>query len=204
MLNIIQKGYTKILKLFYAKKTSIHLREIAKQTGLNENSVYRFLNKLEGSNVLSSYKKGNMRFFSLKKSKKVYLILSYFDIERYDKLPIIRKKAVETYLNFLPEQPIFVILFGSTAKNTYRDDSDIDMLIITNRRIDTKEAEREADIQTGIKVSSFQMVYNDFIKELRLKDDMVVQSALETGYPLINHIKYYEDINSRNSFRIFS
>ncbi len=192
MLNIISEGYFKILKLFYTKKTRIHLREIAKETGLNENSVYRFLNRLEKSSILSSEKEGNMRFFSLKKSKSVYLLLSYFDIERYSGLPHNRRVAIDTYLNFLPEQPIFVILFGSTAKNTYRAESDIDLLIVTNRRIDTEEAEVKADARAALKISSFQMVYKDFLKELRLKEDMVVQSALETGYPLLNHIKYYE------------
>ena len=40
------------------------------------------------------------------------------------------------------------------------------------------------------------MNYEDFTNELKLKNDMVIQSALETGYPLINHIKYYEEINN--------
>ena len=80
---------------------------------------------------------------------------------------------------------------GSTAKENYRQDSDIDLLVITNKKISTKEAEKEADALCAIKISTFQMTWNDFQREIKLKEDAVVQSALQTGYPLINHIYYY-------------
>ncbi len=41
-------------------------------------------------------------------------------------------------------------------------------------------------------VSTFQMTYKAFITELKLKEDKVVQSAIKTGYPVIDHIRYYE------------
>lgn len=196
MLNIIKKGYLDILRLFYTNKSKIHLREIAKQTKLNENSAYRFLNNLEKENILKSEKKGNMRFFSLKNNKKTYSVLTFFDMEKYEKLPSIRRTAIEAYLKNLHKQPIFSILFGSTAKNNFRDESDIDILLITNEKIKTENAENEAGAQSSLKISTFQMIYKDFIQELKLKNDRVVQSAIETGYPLINHIKYYEEIQN--------
>ncbi len=196
MLNIISKGYIEILRLFYNQKNRIHLRDIAKQTDLNENSTYRFLTKLEQDNILTSEKKGNMKFFSLKNNKKTFSILSFFDIERYEKLPNIRKIAIDSYLNSLPSEPIFVILFGSTAKNNFKKDSDIDILLITNEKIKSDGAEDEAGAQSALKVSTFQMTYKEFLEELKLKNDMVIQSAITIGYPLINHIKYYEVIQN--------
>ena len=83
-------------------------------------------------------------------------------------------------------------MFGSTAKETYKEDSDIDILIVTNRKIQIQEAEKEADALTGIGISTFQITYHGFLQELKLKEDKVVQSALNTGYPVINHISYYE------------
>jgi len=192
----MNKGYLDILRLFYKGKNGIHLREIAKQTKLNENSAYRFLNKLEKDSILKSEKKGNMRFFSLKDNKKTFSILTFFDIEKYDKLPPIRRTAIDAYLSHLPKQSIFVILFGSTAKNTFRDDSDIDILIVTNERIKTDKAEDNAGAQSALRVSTFQITYKDFKKEIKLKNDMVVQSAIKSGFPLINHIKYYEELQN--------
>ncbi|MFA6089127.1 MAG: nucleotidyltransferase domain-containing protein [Candidatus Woesearchaeota archaeon] len=195
MLNILNRGYTDILQLFYTDKCkSIHLRDIAKLTKYNENSVYRFLNKLEKDNILKSRRQANLKLFSLKQNKKVYSILSFFDVEKYEKLPHIRKTALKCYFDALEVKPIFAILFGSTAKENFREDSDIDILLITNSRIDTKKAEYAADTQSAMKVSTFQMTYKNFLKELKLKDDKVVQSAVHTGYPLINHIQYYEVI----------
>ena len=100
--------------------------------------------------------------------------------------------AIKTYLDNLPENPVFAVLFGSTAKGTYKEDSDIDILIITNNKISAKKAQKEADALTAMKISTFQITYKDFLIDLKMKDDKVVQSAIISGYPLINHIQYYE------------
>ena len=87
---------------------------------------------------------------------------------------------------------MFAVLFGSTAKGTYKEDSDIDILIITNKKISPEKAEKETDALTAMKISTFQIKYKNFLTELKMKEDKVVQSAINSGYPLINHIQYYE------------
>ncbi len=197
MITILKSGYWKIMQLFYRQKTiKLHLREIARQTGLHEPSVTRFLRNLEANQILVSEKDGNLKKFSIKKSKTTYLLFEGFDIENFEKLPSIRKKAIQTYLDKLTEKPVFAILFGSTAKETYKEDSDIDILLVTNNKISVKIAEKEADALTTIKFSTFQINYADFIVELKLREDKVVQSALQSGYPLINHIQYYEVLHN--------
>ncbi len=199
MLNIIPSGYKKILKLFYENKnSSFYLREISKKTGLNENSTYRFLKKLEEEKILKSKKEGNLKLFFLNKNEKVYLINSFFDIERFEKLPSIRKKAINSYIEKLPKMPVFIILFGSTAKNTFKKNSDIDILIVTDKRIKTEKAEYYVDAKFGIKPNTFQISYKNFFKELKLKEDKIVQTAIKTGYPLINHLFYYKVIENES------
>ena len=193
MITILKSGYGKIMQLFYKDRSAkLHLREIARQTKLHEPSVTRFLHALEKEQILKSEKDGNLKKYSIKQSKRTYLIFTSFDIERFEKLPSIRKNAIKTYLNHLPEKPIFAVLFGSTAKETYKEDSDIDILIITNNEISAKEAEKEVDALTAMKVSTFQIGYKDFLIDLKMKEDKVVQSAIQSGYPLLNHIQYYE------------
>lgn len=195
MLTILKSGYGKIMQLFYKdKRAKLHLREIARQAKLHEPSATRFLRALEKENILKSEKDGNLKKYSVQKSTRAYLIFEVFDIERFEKLPGLRKNAVQAYLNALPEKPIFILLFGSTAKGTYREDSDIDILIIVNKTISADKAEKEADALTSIKISTFQIRYTDFLNELKLKEDKVVQSAIQSGYPLINHIYYYEAV----------
>lgn len=198
MTTLLKPGNEKVLRIFYENKgKNLHLREIARKANLYGQSITRYLNQLEKHGILKSEKEGNLKKYSLKRNKQVYAALSLFDIERYEHLPSARKNAIASYMNKLKEKPVFAVLFGSTGKETYRNDSDIDLLIITNRRIETKEAEKEADMLTSMKISSFQMTYNDFIKEIKMKEDQVVQSAIFSGYPVINHVAYYEALNER-------
>ncbi len=195
MITILRSGYAKIMRLFYADKAArIHLREIARRTKLHEPSATRFLSSLEKDQILRSEKDGNLKKYSIKKAVRTYFIFEAFDLERFENLPSIRRNAIKTYLDTLPEKPVFAVLFGSTAKGTYHENSDIDILIITNKKIPTENAEKEVDALTAKKISTFQITHKEFVAELKMKEDKVVQSAISTGYPLINHIQYYEEL----------
>jgi len=193
MITLLKQGHSKIMQLFYKNKSiKLHLREIARQTKLFEPSVSRFLTSLEKDQVLKYEKEGNLKKYFIKKTIRTYFLFEAFDLEKFEKLPSIRKNAINTYLDNLPEKPIFMILFGSTAKDTYKEDSDIDILLITNNKISEEKAEKEANALAGIKISTFQIRYNHFLIDLKIKEDKVVQSAINSGYPLINHIEYYK------------
>lgn len=196
METIFKPGAMKILRLFYEDKSqSLHLREIARKTEMNENNVSRFLALLEKTKILKSNKEGNLKKYVVIKNNSVFGLFSLLDIEKFESLPSTRKIAIDYFLKTLPKQPAIVILFGSTAKDRTRKDSDIDLLLIVNEKIRTAEAEKEAEAQTGLKVQPFLITYNDFIKELKLKQDNVIQSALNTGFPIINHLKFYQAYN---------
>jgi predicted nucleotidyltransferase len=201
MENLFNSGHSKILQLYYDdKKAGIHLREIARKTKLNENSATRFLKQLEEAGILISKKDGNLKkyYINLKKPDKMGYIFTSFDLEKFNKLPSLRKRAIEYYLDNLEEKPIIAFLFGSTAKGTFRNDSDIDLLLIVNKKIDDEKAKKHADALAGLKIQSFQISYKDFLKELKLKDDKVIQSALNTGYPILNQILFYEVVLNGN------
>jgi predicted nucleotidyltransferase len=192
MATLLKPSIKSILSLFHKNNNvPIHLREISRRIGLEGQGITRYLNMLEKDKVLISKKDGNLKKYSLRNNNSVYSLLSLFDIEKYNKLPVIRRQAIELFIDSLKEQPIVVFLFGSTAKESFNDDSDIDILLIVNSRINVENALREVDAQTAQKISIFQITWNHFKKELKLKDDKVVQSALETGYPLTNHVLFY-------------
>lgn len=193
MITLLRSGYGKIMRLFYKDKTAkLHLREIARQTELFEPSVSRFLNNLEKDRILKSEKDGNLKKYSIKRAIRAYFLFEAFDLERFEKLPSIRRNAIKTYLENLPEKPVFAILFGSTAKGTYKEGSDIDILLVTNNKISAEKAEKETNALTAMKTSTFQITHKDFLTDLKMKEDKVVQSAINSGYPLMNHIQYYE------------
>src|SRR3989338_5910072 len=45
---------------------------------------------------------------------------------------------------------------------------------------------------TGIKINVLQISLQEFKKELKIKEDHIIQTALKTGYPITNHIFFYE------------
>jgi len=199
METLFNKGYYKILQLFYSQKSAkIHLREIGRRTKLNENSVSIFLKKLEKHKIISSMKEGNLKKYGLMQNDKVYNVLAYFDVLRFTTLPHIRQSAILQFLDALDEKPVIALLFGSTAKQTATQESDIDVLLIVNKKIQTKEAIKRVDAQTAQKISDFQVTMKEFMQELKLKQDHVVQSAIQTGFPLTNHLTYYRGMYYEN------
>ncbi len=197
MMSIFRPGPWKIMRLFYADKTArLHLREIARKAGLHEPSTTNFLKVLERDGILKSEKDGNQKKHSLKLNYKSYAVFQLFDIERLNSLPNIRRNAINYFLDALKKKPLIAFVFGSTAKGTFKADSDIDLLIITNSKTPTADAEKNAEAFTGIRISVFQMSLETFSKEIKLKEEPVIQAALTSGYPVFNHLYYYEVLYS--------
>ena len=195
MIAVLKTGYGKIMELFYKDKAArLHLREIARKTKMHGPGVTRVLNSLEKDGILRSEKDGNLKKYFIKQNQETYLLFTHFDIGRLNSLPSIRRNAIRYYLESLPEKPVIAFLFGSTAKGTYAEDSDLDILLITNKKIDAEGAEKHAESLTGLRISTFQMGINDFARELKLKEDHVIQAAITSGYPITNHVYFYEAV----------
>lgn len=194
MEHLIDKNYLKIMELFYNNRnTPLHLREIARNVKLNESSISRHLNFLEKTKILESMHDGNLKKFKICK-KEVSKIFPIFDDKKLEKLPLLRRNAIKDYIEKSAKKPLFLIVFGSTAKGIYGDTSDIDLLEIVPIKKDTKATIKEVEAITGMQLQIFQMNEQDFEKELKNKDDKVVQSAIKTGFPVYNQKSYYEMI----------
>ncbi len=190
MKTLFKPGIWRILRLFYENRNKpLHLRDIARKAKLNESSISRHLNSMVKAGILVSQKDGNMRKFQVF-PKRIPEIFPLFDSERLGELPLLRRDAIKIYLAKLQAKPLLLVVFGSTASGTYRKDSDIDILEISSSK--SKDAEEYAETQTGMHVQIFRMGESEFYQELALKKDMVVQSALETGFPVFNAKYFYE------------
>ena len=76
-----------ILKLFYENKTEeFHLREIARQKNLNENSAYRFLKQLEDEKILISRKDSNLKKYRINNSLYTFSLFTVFDTKRFENI----------------------------------------------------------------------------------------------------------------------
>lgn len=194
MQTIIKPTVWKILNLFYNNHNSpLHLREIARKTNMNESSISRHLNNLLKQGILKSSKEANLKKFYVAKEQ-IPSLFPLFDQEKLENLPLLRKDAIKIYLNKLKKKPLLVIIFGSTAKGTFRKDSDIDIIKISFTKDEDKEAVKYVEAQTGLRLQVLNLTEEQFRKELKIKEDYVVQSALKTGFPVFNAKYYYEAI----------
>ena len=94
--------------------------------------------------------------------------------------------AIKIYLDNLSERPVFAVFFRSTAKGTYKEDSDIDILIITNNKISTEKAQKETDALTAMKISTFQIIYKDFLIDLKMKEDTLNKTEIHILNRMLN------------------
>lgn len=189
---IVHKQYWKIIKLFYDNHNNLlHLREISRKIGIKESSTSLHLNSLENANILKSEREANLKKYFLKKQV-IPQLFSLFDTEKLENLPLLRKNAVKEYLKSLPNKPLLLIVFGSTAKGTFTEKSDIDILQISNSKKNIKEAKNNAEAITGQELQIFHISETKLYKELKMKQDQVLQVAITTGFAVFNKEYFYE------------
>jgi predicted nucleotidyltransferase len=191
MTTLIKDAYWKILKVFYLNRNiPLHLREISRKIKLDQSALTRHLNVLTSKGILKFTKEGNLKKFYIAK-KHVKNIFPLYDEEKLESLPLLRRNAIKFYEKSLEQKPVFVIIFGSTAKGSFREDSDVDIIAVFNKKTDTNNARKYSESQAGIHISEFQLTYKEFLKELKMKEDNVIQAGIETGFPVYNDKEYY-------------
>ena len=137
MNNILfNKGKEKILECFYRnRKKELYFSEILRETKLTQNTTLTHLANLQRLNVIISTKKiGNTFFRTNPKNPLIYSIFSYFDYKRFNELPSERKRAINDFLDKIQIKPLVAVVFGSTAKGSFGKESDIDILLIYNKK----------------------------------------------------------------------
>lgn len=190
MRTIMKKAMHNLLELFYKNNNEpLHLRDIARKVNLNESSISRHLNILVKKNILKIKMDGNLKKFYLSLDY-IPILFSVYDDEKINSLPLLRKKTIKLYLQNLVKKPVFMIVFGSTAKGTFRNNSDLDILEVYYSKTDNKEIQKYVESQTGIRINSFQLTEKQFKIELITRQDKTIQSAINTGFPVFNQ-KYY-------------
>ncbi|MBI3036058.1 nucleotidyltransferase domain-containing protein [Candidatus Woesearchaeota archaeon] len=193
MQTIIKPGIWKILKIFYNNRNKpVHLREIARLSSMNESTVSLHLKNLVKDGILKFISEGNLKKFYVSKSS-IPEIFPLFDQERLEKLPLLRKNAIKMYIKSLENKPLLLIIFGSTAKGSFKEDSDLDLFEIFSIKKDVK-AEKLVEAQTGVHIQVFRLSEKDFLNEIITKNDKVLQSAINSGFPAFNQKYFYEVI----------
>jgi len=195
--NLFGKGKGKILECLYRnRQKELYFSEILRETGLTQNTTLKHLKNLQDNNIVISNKKIGNTFYRINpKNPQIYSIFSYFDYKRFNSLPSEKKRAINEFLNRIKIKPLIVLIFGSTAKETFEKNSDIDVLLIFNKK-EIKDAKLKEDIEsiTGVRIQIF-IIDLDYFKEQILKEeDKVIIHAIKTGFVMTGFDRFYGEV----------
>lgn len=194
---ILNKGKEKILECFYRNRNKeLYFSEILRETKLTQNTTLKHLRSLEENQLVIRNKKIGNTFYKInKKNVQVYSLLSYFDYKIFNELPNSKKRAILNFLESLETKPLIALVFGSTAKKTFTKISDIDILLVFNKK-EAKHAKIRSDIEaiTGEEIQEFIIDYEYFKEQIIKQDDSVITHAIKTGFVLSGHYCFYNKV----------
>ena len=203
MVNKITDNKSKIISLYrFNYLSQYHVREIAKLTKKSHVTLLPHLKALEKDKILISKKIGKNKVYSLNLNNiiaKYYITLSETveSIIFLEQVFLIKKIFAELFkLNSFGT----IILFGSYAKKTFKEDSDIDIFYlgdITQNKIN--QIKKIGEIY-GKTINIKKSTISNFENRLRKKDPLIIEIIknhiiLQNPEPFIDLFwEYYNEI----------
>ena len=185
------KPEEKIYKAYFeSKKSSIYFNEIKELSKLSDSSLTNTLNKLLKNNTLTQEKTKSNTFYKIKDPKLFALKFSEIALQKFNALNTGIKTPLRNFLKNIPKETYTIILFGSVSRKEEQKESDIDLLIVAEQKIDLKENKKEAELTTKHPLSLFQVSINQFLEN---KDETIIQ-ARKTGFPIYKEQNFYEAV----------
>ena len=185
------KPENKIYKAYFkSKKNILYFSEIKELSKLSDSSLTNTLNKLIHSNILTQEKTKSNTFYKIRDKKLFTLKFSEIAIQEFNELNIGVKTPLRNFLKNIPKEIYTIILFGSASRKEEQKGSDIDLLIIANKKTSLTNNKKEAEITSKHLISIFRATIKQFIQN---KDDVIIQ-ARKIGFPIYKEQNFYEAI----------
>ncbi len=175
---------------FKSKKSKLYFNEIKEISKLSDSSLANTLNKLTKNRILYKEKTKSNTFYKIKNKKIIALKFSELAVQKFNTLNREIKIPLKNFLKNMSQEIKTIILFGSVARKQEQKESDIDLLIITDKPIDLKQNKKEAEMTSKHYLSIFQATLKQFRES---KDDIIIQ-AKKTGFPIYKEQNFYEEI----------
>ncbi|MEA2003696.1 MAG: nucleotidyltransferase domain-containing protein [archaeon] len=177
---MLQKLFTsrtrvKLLTLFLMNPDrEIYVREIARDIGENINSVRRELTNLEEIGLLTSKRKGNLRYYVTDRNMPIYEELTSIILKTEGIAKILKDNLYE-----MGDIKI-AFIYGSFARGEAMTESDIDVFIIGNVNEDILiVAVREIEKKLSREVNYILFMPEEFEERLKNKDPFVLNVLRE-------------------------
>ena len=185
------KAEEKIFMTFFElKQSKLYYNQIKEHANLSHSSLQNALEKIKRANILKEQKTKSNTFYKINDKKVFALKFSEIAIQNFNSLNPNVKVPLRNFLKNLSEDIYTIILFGSASRKEEAKDSDIDLLIISNKKIDLTINKKEAEITSKHPLSIFQAT----IKQFKENNDDIIIQAQKTGFPIYKEQNFYEVI----------
>lgn len=175
---------------FETRKSSLYFNEIKELSKLSDSSLASALKELVKNNILSQEKTKSNTFYHIKDRKIFALMFSEKALEKFNNLNTGVKVPLMNFLKNIPNDIYTIVLFGSASRKEEQKGSDIDLLIISNKKIDLSTNKREGELTSKHNISLFNANITQFVEK---KDDVIIQ-AFKTGFPIFKEQNFYEEV----------
>lgn len=168
MCKMIHNKYFYILEQFLGDyNKEVHGRGLINKVNLSQKAIALTLEELENQGILKSQKKGNMKHFRLNLlNTEIKAMLQITELTKKINFFLKHRKLA----NIFNEDNRIVGVFGSYAKGTQKEDSDIDIFIIGKKR--KGEYENKGNL-LGLKISIKYLSEKEFGLLLRKKNALL-------------------------------
>ena len=190
MLDIITKSKTrqKLLRLLFLNKNQkFYLSEIAEKISVSIGTTQRELNKLAKFDIVTSEKKGNMRYYFINKQNQFLR-----ELKKIIKATIGIEIELRNIIKGIHEIK-YAFIFGSYVKGELKQDSDIDLVIIGDteeNKIIIKINKLEKSINRQINYHLYQE--KDFRQ--KIKKDSFLKNIIKNYLLLTNNEDEFKKI----------
>lgn len=184
------KPEDKVFKAYFdSKKGELYFNQIKELSKLSDSSLASTLKKMVKNRILKKEKTKACTFYRIKDYKLFAIKFSELAYQKFKNLNLNAKPPLRDLVKLLEDIQCTIILFGSVSRKEEREESDIDLLIVYDKKIKnlseiTKKAEILSIYPLQISVCS--------CKELIKENDHLITQAKITGFPIKGEQFFYE------------
>lgn len=189
---------------FYtARKKSMYFSEIRRILGMSISSLQNVLSKMGKNNEIEKKEEKANTFYCLKNKEFIGINFAKFDILRIEELNLDVKLPVKEFIEKMPKQVAFVLLFGSVSRKEEKKGSDIDLLVVINKFENPKLQEgyekeikkKINEIKKKVDAKSLYALSLVFVdeKEFFERRDYLLDEA-KKGFCVFNQLQYQKEV----------
>lgn len=192
MYSMLEKLFTsktrlKLLMLFLLNpETEMYVREIARRTDENTNAIRRELKNLEEIGLLTSARKGNLKYYLVNKNMPIYAELTGIIL----KTESVGKILTENLMKIGDIKAAFI--YGSFAGGSAGGKSDIDLFIIGH--VHENELIRcieKLETQLSREINYVLFTHDELAERIRNKEPFIQNVLREKKVMLIGELSGY-------------